>query len=54
MGADLFSADADASVTNYILFYNPEENARSKYDETFGKFREVVFILFCEPCSFVS
>ncbi len=41
---DPLNTDADASVTNYILFYNPEENARSKYDETFGKFREVVFI----------
>ena len=34
--------DSDAAVVNYIMFYNQEENARTRYDESYSKFRDWV------------
>lgn len=34
--------ESDAAVVNYIMFYNQEENARTRYEESYTKFRDWV------------
>lgn len=34
--------ESDAAVVNYIMFYNQEENTRTRYDESYTKFRDWV------------